>query len=127
MKVDTCLFIDPVELPLHCEQKAMSTHDIGMMIQALVASVQSGSITLKNAPPFIVGMKRGYVEKPYRYIPKAIRDEVLAAGKCAHCDSTVRLEVDHIKPVVMGGTNARKNLQCLCEFCNCSKGGRWIG
>ena len=30
----------------------------------------------------------------------------------------IPLEVDHIKPVRMGGTNAFSNLQTLCDYCN---------
>ncbi len=44
-------------------------------------------------------------------------------GKCASC--LVNLEnyhVDHIMPLILGGSNWPSNLQLLCVKCNCSKG-----
>lgn len=34
------------------------------------------------------------------------------------------LEIDHIVPVSLGGTNDIDNLQTLCSCCNASKGAR---
>ena len=34
------------------------------------------------------------------------------------------LEIDHIIPVALGGTNAVENLQILCTTCNARKGAR---
>ncbi len=47
-------------------------------------------------------------------------------GKCAYCKIKLgkRYEVDHIKPVVRGGTNHRSNLQILCSSCNSHKRAR---
>lgn len=47
---------------------------------------------------------------------------VLAAGRCAWCGATKRLTVDHIVPLVAGGSNRLRNLQCLCRSCNLAKG-----
>ena len=41
---------------------------------------------------------------------------------CQHCRSTVDLEIDHIIPVIKGGTNDLPNLQLLCQLCNGKKG-----
>jgi 5-methylcytosine-specific restriction endonuclease McrA len=44
-------------------------------------------------------------------------------GKCAHCGKRARkMEVDHIKPLLLGGTCDIGNLQLLCRGCNRSKG-----
>jgi len=51
-----------------------------------------------------------------------VRAQVLAAGKCAACASTVRLEVDHKTPVSRGGSCETDNLQALCKPCNVRKG-----
>ena len=40
------------------------------------------------------------------------------AGKCAYCDTTDGLVLDHIIPVMAGGTNDRTNAQTLCQPCN---------
>lgn len=44
-------------------------------------------------------------------------------GKCAGCGkSHLRLEVDHVIPIKLGGSNKTTNLQLLCRKCNASKG-----
>jgi 5-methylcytosine-specific restriction endonuclease McrA len=45
-------------------------------------------------------------------------------GKCNACKKERKLEVDHIVPVVNGGSNDPSNLQLLCARCNKSKGRR---
>jgi hypothetical protein len=62
-------------------------------------------------------------------IPLNIRYAVLKRDnfKCVKCGRSpsvnhkVELEVDHIKPVVRGGTSDIKNLQTLCKDCNQGK------
>jgi hypothetical protein len=41
--------------------------------------------------------------------------------KCAYCDSTENLTIDHIVPQSKGGTNTAKNVVCCCHSCNHSK------
>jgi hypothetical protein len=43
--------------------------------------------------------------------------------RCALCQSTMRLEIDHIIPMSGGGTHDPSNLQVLCGPCNITKGG----
>ena len=40
------------------------------------------------------------------------------AKQCAWCDATDDLVLDHIIPVMAGGTNRRANAQTLCRTCN---------
>lgn len=44
-------------------------------------------------------------------------------NKCVYCktDLTGNYHVDHIMPLVLGGTNWPDNLQCLCPLCNMRK------
>lgn len=85
---------------------------------------------IKCAPvPFewvVADMKmRAGIDDPRRPgLPAHIRKEVIASagGKCAKCGATERVHVDHIVPVALGGTDARKNLQALCQPCNNKKG-----
>lgn len=46
--------------------------------------------------------------------------------KCACCKSSIKdgYHVDHIIPLVAGGSNDRLNLQLLCPSCNLSKGAK---
>ena len=46
----------------------------------------------------------------------------MAEGKCLCCGKKRKLELDHIKPVMEGGTSNLENLQPLCRWCNASKG-----
>lgn len=43
---------------------------------------------------------------------------------CQDCGTNKNLSVDHIVPVVNGGSNDMSNLQTLCIPCNSSKGAR---
>ena len=61
-----------------------------------------------------------------------VRASIIAdAGECAVCAATSYLEVDHVIPKRLGGTDERANLQVLCRACNGSKGGKtmrqWLG
>lgn len=45
-------------------------------------------------------------------------------GECVYCgaDLSEGYHVDHIMPLVLGGSNWPENLQCLCPTCNLRKG-----
>ena len=47
---------------------------------------------------------------------------------CQSCGATpqdgAKLEIDHIKPIAMGGSDDIENLQILCRECNLGKGAR---
>ncbi len=45
---------------------------------------------------------------------------------CACCGRITHLTVDHVKPLVHGGTNTIDNVQPLCIRCNVLKGKREI-
>lgn len=51
-------------------------------------------------------------------------------NKCNHCkiNGTVHtLQIDHIVPFSVGGSNELSNIQALCGHCNKKKGNRFIG
>lgn len=48
-------------------------------------------------------------------------------GLCTACGCDLnksKYHVDHIMPLILGGSNWPHNLQLLCPPCNCSKGGK---
>jgi len=47
--------------------------------------------------------------------------EVQGGAHCVLCGETETLEVDHIIPVNMGGSDHLRNLQLLCKQCNSAK------
>jgi hypothetical protein len=60
-------------------------------------------------------------------------ERLLRETHCIYCqkafDPTVRslwLTIDHVVPLVLGGTNASENLFAACNGCNRSKGGRLL-
>lgn len=68
--------------------------------------------------------------KPKRSkISKTLRESIFLRDgyKCLFCGSTEGLEIDHIKPVSVGGDNAADNLRTLCGPCNGKRnsGLRW--
>jgi 5-methylcytosine-specific restriction endonuclease McrA len=46
--------------------------------------------------------------------------------RCAYCRINIsnRYHLDHIVPVIRGGTGWPRNIQALCGFCNISKHGK---
>ena len=59
---------------------------------------------IRNERTISITMKRGVWK----------RDQ----GKCQNCDSKYALEVDHIRPIALGGDSSPENLRLLCKSCN---------
>jgi 5-methylcytosine-specific restriction endonuclease McrA len=45
---------------------------------------------------------------------------------CRKQEPEIKLTLDHVKPLKMGGRNTVGNIQPLCSSCNFSKGAKWI-
>jgi len=60
-------------------------------------------------------------------IPKQRREIILRkfGFKCVECQTDKNLEIDHIKPYSLGGTDEEENLQVLCKSCNRKKLNTW--
>jgi 5-methylcytosine-specific restriction enzyme A len=64
-------------------------------------------------------------------IPAAVRRRVYARDgyTCVYCGrrgNKLRLTIDHVFPVVLGGTNDVANLVTACRSCNLAKGARLL-
>ncbi|MBA3654566.1 MAG: HNH endonuclease [Actinobacteria bacterium] len=66
-----------------------------------------------------------------RSISRLLRAFVLErdGDRCRACGAVESLEVDHVLPRALGGTNDVENLQALCGPCNRKKGVKldWVG
>lgn len=62
-------------------------------------------------------------EKDAWHVADDVRATVFArdGGACTRCGSESHLQVDHIFPKSLGGTNAITNLRTLCRSCNASR------
>jgi len=58
-------------------------------------------------------------------VPRSVYIEVLASGPCIYCGA-IPTHVDHIRPLALGGHEARYNLAPACRPCNQSKGGKLL-
>jgi 5-methylcytosine-specific restriction endonuclease McrA len=65
--------------------------------------------------------KRGRVSSKLRRIAKAM---IAGNPLCYTCGNAPATEVDHIRPVCMGGTDEPDNLAPICRPCHLSKSGR---
>lgn len=61
-----------------------------------------------------------------RRIPGVVRRAVMERSdwKCVRCGSHRDVLIDHVVPVVYGGSDDPENLQALCRGCNSKKGPR---
>ena len=78
-------------------------------------------------------MREGTRPKPGRHRgwPKGLRERLWQSqgSRCIYCGVRVRLahyqsQIDHVVPVVRGGSNEENNLQLTCPQCNGKKGDR---
>ena len=62
----------------------------------------------------------GSAQNRGRYISKAIQHQIWKRdqGKCCQCSSQRNINIDHVKPVALGGQSHPENLRLLCFHCN---------
>jgi 5-methylcytosine-specific restriction endonuclease McrA len=66
--------------------------------------------------------RKAAARRSMEFSPEARRSLRLAAGdRCQRCGATDGLEVDHIVPIALGGTNAEGNGLVLCRECHLAK------
>lgn len=102
--------------------------ELGRVIKRCCKAWMEGDPSAFKSMPWVVSVDLKKVTKyRSRYIPESVRRDVLSVGACCICGSNESLSVDHIKPLAVGGTHARENLQCLCMKCNNRKAAKWEG
>lgn len=70
-----------------------------------------------------VGALNCNLAKHERDVSQSTKDYVKRrdGSKCVICSSTYKLEVDHIRALMNGGTNHTSNLATLCDDCHTKK------
>ena len=64
-------------------------------------------------------------EKAGASVAEGLAILALAEGRCVYCGMEAeRLQLDHVIPIVSGGSSETKNLIPACKSCNASKGKR---
>ncbi len=92
-----------------------------VVVALWVHSKLKGSPSTENQPDARLPVRR-------QPIPRWVKAHLFQAcsGQCAGCLDTFRqignMQIDHIIPVHLGGTNELDNLQLLCRSCNVKKG-----
>jgi hypothetical protein len=85
--------------------------------------------------PLLISWRRPWKKRRRRSgppripIPAEVRRQVYARDRytCAYCGRGgrgIRLTIDHVFPVALGGTNEIGNLVTACRACNMSKGAK---
>ena len=99
-----------------------SCEEVGGLIEHVLFLLHERRFRELEAFPFIGRIFVG--TKKRKHIPTDIRRRVLSSGICAICGSSNSPEIDHIIPVIRGGTDDEINLRRLCKPCNLEKGAR---
>jgi len=113
--------------------------DTGILVtpRSIQRNVKSLGLSRSLSEAFTLAIKRG--RKSYDHLKKEVKSSELRKGinlkvryetlrrdnfRCVLCGNTakdVQLEIDHIIPVVRGGSNDKDNLRVLCRACNKGK------
>lgn len=99
-----------------------SCAQIGFQMRRIRRALHDGDRAYLESLPYVRRLYRGTARR--EAVSAAVRDRILArdGAVCRHCGATEDLQIDHVIPVVWGGTNAPDNLQVLCRTCNRIKG-----
>ena len=101
------------------ELKARSAHmdltDEALLLRMMERSIGDFIPKLKN-----YSISKKQKSNKQRYISENLKAHVFkrAKNKCERCCSVYSLEVEHIKPVALGGLSEIDNLMLLCKACN---------
>jgi hypothetical protein len=95
------------------------------LIEEILRAAANGNREYIAASPYVVSVRWGRPAGFRPTIPRRIRDEVRAIGRCEACrHDEPPFEIDHVIPYSRGGSHERSNLQLLCRPCNRDKYNR---
>jgi len=102
--------------------RTISPKETGRMLMRIRQALADGDIAVLRQYRFIGRLNRPRSRRAS--IAPSLRRAVFEAdgNRCVNCGATERLELDHVIPVVDGGSGERSNLQTLCRSCNRAKG-----
>ena len=116
------------------KQKSEDTDVKGKTVKVAKTSwriLRKASLVISDAIIALSLMRKGTRPKPGVRAdwPKGLRDRLQReqGGLCIYCRGSFRLNpshIDHIVPVMQGGSNQPENLQLLCPPCNLRKSDR---
>ncbi len=104
--------------------------------EARTATVIDSKETTTSGDVVVAASNHSRRRECTRYIAADVRDEVFARdrNRCTYvardgtrCGSTYALQVDHVRPYAIGGTNDPANLRLLCAAHNRHAGERTLG
>lgn len=115
-------------LTMHCEH-LMAIHDRHKIESIIIDRLVSIEESLLKINRRIDEIERRSQQPQRRKVAAHTRSAVLLRdeNRCVRCCSTDDLTIDHIVPVIAGGSNEPSNLQVLCRSCNSRKGAKING
>ncbi len=96
----------------------LNEHEVRCAVKGLSAR--------RALPQFLRVHQLPKVDTPRTPVDETTRRAIfMRDGTCRWCGSGIAVTIDHIKPVVLGGTNEIENLQVLCHSCNSRKNSHY--
>lgn len=107
--------LDPAEKPVRKSSSLAKQIDQPSPAPALKPCV-GNHISVSNISPKIRSQKNA----SRQYISASAQRQVWkrAGSRCQNCGSLHALQVDHLRPIALGGTSEIENLRILCRSCN---------
>lgn len=103
------------------KKESTATAVTNLKIKNASPVTSASNLMIKNAPLLPAPARVTLQQKSKRaHIPNHVQREVWSKAKsqCENCGSSHALQIDHVKPVALNGTNAPENLRLLCRNCN---------
>ncbi|MFA5047666.1 MAG: HNH endonuclease [Patescibacteria group bacterium] len=131
------MYLEEKMCPLEISNYLSTEVDINISPRSIQRNIVKMGIVRTKSESFNLSIGRG--RKDYNHLKKTVKSRDLRKGinlklryqilkrddfKCVLCGNSAKddlLMIDHIIPVVKGGTNNLNNLRTLCRQCNLGK------